>query len=519
MTADRVGTGMALDRRTLLRLGAGLGLGGLAGCTSRLPIPGTGSPAAVELLTADVPRTDPDVPGERLDPLADAIAGFGFELLRELAAGGAGGSTAGSNGDSTDGDPDDTAAAGNLVVSPYSIETALAMCYAGARGDTAREIASTLLLPTDPHPAVNALDRRIDPPDGAGSADGTATPTPDGDGDGGGDGDGDADADGDDDRRPFTVETASSLWGQRGFAYAEPFLETLARHYGAGLRAVDFREDPEGARRAVNGWVTEETDGVITDLLPRGSIDPNVRFVIANAVYFLGDWRHQFQRERTERGEFTALDGSTSRVPLMRQSAPFPYAAVAPPGGESDSTGSDGGEDADGDVDRVQVIELPYVNADFGMVIALPPAGAFEAVQSSLTASRFREWTAALSERTGRLALPTFSFETGAALRPTLSALGMPRPFDPDRADFGAMVEGEGTPGLFLFDVYHRARVTVDEEGTEAAAATGAVGGTTSAPVDPFEMVVDRPFVFAIRHRPTNAPLFVGRVVDAGAAQ
>jgi serpin B len=363
------------------------------------------------------------------------------------------------------------------------------MCLAGARGDTARELSATLLLPPDPHPLVNALDRRIDPPD----ADDTGT-----------DGSGDESSDGDDDRRPFTVETANSLWGQRGYPYADDFLATLARHYGAGLRAVDFREDPEGARRAVNAWVADETRGEITGLLPHGSIDETVRFVIANAVYFLGDWRHQFQRRRTEPGEFTALDGSTSRVSLMRQSEAFPYAAVAGP----DDSG-----------DPVRVIELPYVNDAFGMVVAVPPPGAFEAVQSSLSATRFREWTGALETRAGRLALPKFGFETGAALRPTLSALGISRAFDPERADFGGTVEGDGRPPLFLFDVYHRARVTVDEEGTEAAAATGAVGGATSAPVDPFELVVDRPFLFAIRHRPTNAPLFVGRVVDAAAAQ
>jgi serpin B len=225
-------------------------------------------------------------------------------------------------------------------------------------------------------------------------------------------------------------------------------------------------------------------------------VTDDTRFVLTNAVYFYGTWASTFDPEATGDAEFTALDGTASSVRTMRQDGRFPYA----------------------EVDGTQVLDLPYVGGDVTMTLLLPPEGAFESFERGLDAERLRELLAALSGRQGRVALPKFSFDTAANLVETLSALGMPSAFAPTEADFSGMVEPDAPP-LYLQTVAHQAAVTVDEEGTEAAAATGVVGGVTSAPQNPFEFVADRPFLFLIRDRPTGAVLFLGRLVDAAAAQ
>ena len=375
-------------------------------------------------------------------------------------------------------DPDE-----NLFYSPHSISLAMAMTYGGARGETADQLAETMhyALGEDVHFANEALAYDLDSRSELE-----------------GEGDGDDAADDTRSGSPFELSVANAVWGQDDYPFHEEYLELLETHYGAGLREIDFRADPEGARETINQWVEAETNERIDDLLPAGSISELARLVLTNAIYFQASWETPFDEELTEEATFTALDGSTSTVPMMGRSASLPYA----------------------EVDGHQLVELPYVGREIGMVVLLPAEGEFEAFEDGLEVERFDDILDELEHTDGRIALPRFEYDTGFSMKAILSALGMPIAFDPDEADFSGLADVEATDEpLFIHDVFHEAAITVDEAGTEAAAATGVVVGTTSAPADPFEMVVNRPFLFAIRDRPTGALLFLGRVVDAGSAQ
>ncbi len=443
---------MSRNRRELL---AGIALAGvlLAGCLDEgdasgddgdpdEPTPSSGTPAV----------GNPNVDEPTLSAVVADNTAFALDLHRELV----------------DYEPGE-----NLFVSPYSISVALAMTWAGARGETADEMAETLRFAVDQddlHPAFAALQAEL----------------------------GERGADDEEEDQPFEFNDANALWGLDEYPYRESFLETTDEHYGAGLRTLDFAADPEAARQEINEWIETETEERIDELLPENSVDEDTRLVLTNAIYFLATWAKTFSEDATEDRPFTALDGSTADVPLMSQSERFPYA----------------------EVDGHQVIELPYVGEEVGMVVILPAAGEFETVEQELDGERLAELFDALDDREGRIELPRFEFESGVDLSETLAGMGMPTAFEEGAADFSGMADPEAAgEGLFIGGVYHDAFVAVDEEGTEAAAATGVVMQPDSAPLDPFEMTVDRPFLFAIRDRPTDAILFLGRVVDAPAAQ
>lgn len=218
--------------------------------------------------------------------------------------------------------------------------------------------------------------------------------------------------------------------------------------------------------------------------------------MLTDAVSFEANWRYTFPKEATEDGEFTALDGSAATVPTMHQSARIPYALV----------------------DGHQLVELPYVGGDVGMVVVLPAEGEFESFERELDPDRLGTLVDALEPAHGSLALPRFTVGSAVRLKDALSTLGMPNAFDPVAADFGGMVDlASAGLNLYLQDVVQQSFVSVDEDGTEAAAATGVVAGVTSASLHPFEMTVDRPFLYFVRHRGTGTVLFLGRFVDGGA--
>ena len=400
-------------------------------------------PSDGSVLAADVDRVDPAVTAADLESVVEGTNAFALALFRELA----------------DGE--------NLFVSPYSVSVALAMAWAGARGETAAELADVLGMPDDrgtAHEAFNALSRSLEGADGDASA--------------------------------FTLRVANAIWGQTGSPFAEAFLETLARQYGAGLRTADFAADPEPAREAINGWVARETEGKIDEVLPEGAVHDETRLVLTTAIYFLASWRHRFDADETADGTFTALDGRKSTVPMMHQRLRTRYAAV----------------------DGHQVLALPY-EGDATMTILLPADGAFEPFRDALDADRLEALLEATADASGELALPRFAFESSVGVSDALAALGVETAFD-ERADFTGMLEpAESAPSLVLEDVFHDAYVAVDEEGTEAAAATGATMVPTSMPVETFDVTVDRPFLVAITHDGTGSLLFLGQVVDASAAQ
>jgi serpin B len=351
---------------------------------------------------------------------------------------------------------------GNVVYSPHSVQVALAMTSAGARGTTASQMETALHfgLPQERlHAAFNALDRDLAQ---------RATRPLEGTG------------------QRFRLRSANALWGQRGYTFLAPFLDTLAQHYGAGMNLVDFMGDADGSRLRINRWVSDQTEARIPNLLPMGSVTPLTRLVLTNAVYFNASWQTPFEASRTAPATFTGLDDATRSVPMMNRALETRYA----------------------EVDGVQAVELPYVGGDVSMLLVLPPAGRFTEVEQGLTAARLDALVNGLQTHIVDLRVPTFSFRTQASLKMLLQSLGMTDAFTA-LADLSGI---NGARDLYVQDVVHEGFIAVNEQGTEAAAATAVIAGTTSVP-QPATFHAVRPFLFALRDNPTGTLLFVGRVV------
>jgi len=349
-------------------------------------------------------------------------------------------------------------AEGNLFFSPFSISTALGMTYAGAKGQTADQMAKTLHfdLPSDRlHAAMGGLVRQLNE---AGK------------------------------QKSAKLIVANALWGHQDFQFLKEFLAVNNAHYGAGLRRVDFTS-PETARATINGWVADQTNKLIPELIPPGILNPLTRLVLTNAIYFKGTWLTQFDPKRTRELPFTLATGEKVQAPMMRQTARFGYAEAK----------------------DWQALELPYKGRELSMVVVLPRAhDGLPALEKIFTA---RFVTEELRPRGQKVVvmLPKFKLESSFGLKPTLTALGMRDAFTM-RADFSGMT---GRSDLFISAVVHKAVVDVNEEGTEAAAATGVVMELKSVmPRPPKVFRADHPFLFLIRHRPSGSILFLGRVMN-----
>jgi serpin B len=405
------------------------------------------------LPAADVARSDveretlPAVPDADLARLAAGNSAFAFDLYQALREGG----------------PD------NLFYSPYSISIALAMTYAGARGETERQMAETMhfadLAQEALHPAFNRLDQVL-----AARGQGAA---------------------GKKEGEGFRLHIANALWGQQGYPFLEAFLDTLARNYGAGLRLVDYIQAAEQARVTINDWIAAQTEDRIKDLIPPGAIDSMTRLVLTNAIYFNAAWQFPFDEARTADGPFTRIDGSQVQVPMMQATESFGYAA-----GEG-----------------YQAVDLLYDGGELSMVVLLPAEGAFDAFQAALDAGQVSGILRQLSRQQVALTMPKFEFESEFQLASVLQGMGMTEAFN-SSADFSGMT---GTRELFISDVIHKAFVAVDESGTEAAAATAVIMKFSAVPAEPVQVSVDRPFIFLIRDIETGTILFVGRVMDPSA--
>jgi len=353
---------------------------------------------------------------------------------------------------------------GNLFFSPFSISQALAMTWAGARGNTETEIADTMrftLSQEKLHPAFNKLDLEL-----AKRGEGAKGK----------------------DNLPFRLNVANSTWGQDGWTWLPPFLDTLAVNYGAGMRMVDFQTKPEECRGIINDWVSERTEGKIPELLPEGVINDMTALVLVNAIYFNASWLNPFEPEQTEPGPFTLLDETTVTVPLMHITETMGYAS------------GDGWE----------ACEIPYDGEELSMVVILPDVETFGDFEANLDTGLLNEIINGISEFSVDLTFPKFEFSSEFGLNQTLNDMGMVDVFIPGIADLSGM---DGSYDLYITDVIHKAYVGVDEEGTEAAAATGVVVGFTSAPM-PATFTADHPFIFLIRDIETKAVLFLGRVID-----
>jgi len=353
---------------------------------------------------------------------------------------------------------------GNFFYSPYSISEVLAMTYGGARRTTEEQMAKALvflLAQEKLHPAFNALDQEL---------------AKRGEGAKGKDGKG------------FRLNVVNAIWGQKDFPFLSSYLDLLAKNYGAGLRVVDFIKASEESRQTINRWVSEKTEEKIKELLPKGSIDETTRLVLTNAIYFNAAWLCPFEKEATADDVFKLLDGSTVNVPFMNQQKSFNYAS---------------GQD-------YQAIELPYDGRELSMVIILPNSDKFADFENSLNYGKLNEIMQNLKRAEVKLSMPKFKIESEFSLKDALAKLGMPVAFT-DQADFSGM---DGKRDLMISDVVHKAFISVDEAGTEAAAATGVIVGVTSAPTEIVNLKIDHPFIFLIRDIPTGTIIFNGRVMN-----
>jgi serpin B len=356
---------------------------------------------------------------------------------------------------------------GNLFYSPYSISVALAMTYAGARNETEQQMADTMhfTLPQDQlHPSFNWLDLEL-----AKRGEGAQGK----------------------DSEPFRLNIVNAIWGQKDYEFLDEFLDTLAENYDAGLRIVDFINETEEARVTINDWVEEQTEGRIEDLIPQGAVNALTRLVLTNAIYFNAAWAYPFEPTATQDGPFHLLDGGQVTVPMMTQSEQFGYA------------------EGEGYV----AVELPYDGRELSMVILLPDTDQFEAFEDNLDAQSVDAIISDMAYRQVNLTMPKFEFESELNLTGTLSDMGMPIAFDAGAADLSGMT---GARELFITDILHKAFVSVDEAGTEAAAATAVIVGLTAV-LDPVTVTLDSPFIFLIRDIETGAVLFVGRVMNPAA--
>lgn len=355
---------------------------------------------------------------------------------------------------------------GNLVFSPYSAAVALAMTRAGATGETLDQMSAVLHADEagDLDAGLNAIDQALATRPGEYKwVDKTVS---------------------------LELATANQLWGQVEYPFHDAFLDKLAANYGAGMRLVDYIKATEDARKAINAWVSDQTKERIPELIPGGVLNSDTRLVLTNAIYLNAPWMHRFNKDSTAPGPFTRLDGSTVEAQLMRLSEELRYARGS----------------------SYQAVELPYVDGSLSMLVIVPESGEFEDFQSGFDADTLETIVGDLKTAQVKLAFPRFEYRTQASLKDALKEMGMPIAFEPGQADFSGM--SPDGKNLFIQDVIHEAFIAVDEDGSEAAAATAVVVGRTSAPIDVVELTVDRPFLYAIRDNETGATLFLGRVVD-----
>ena len=353
---------------------------------------------------------------------------------------------------------------GNLFFSPSSISTALAMTYAGAAGDTAAEMAKTLhfQIPSDElHDGMLALQAPWTTPDK---------------------------------EKGIRLNLANRLWGHEGFEFLPEFLTVTREKYAAELARISFAQT-EGARQTINGWIEKQTEEKIQNLIPAGVLSADTKLVLTNAVYFHGIWSAPFKKERTKEEDFHLTATDTIKVPMMHRWAEFRYGAV----------------------EDLQILELPYGDGSLSMVVLLPKdVNGLADLETKLMFQNFQQWmTKVTHEDEVKVYLPKFKTTSQFQMADTLKVMGMALAFDANAADFSGMTGGRD---LFISEVIHKAFVDVNEEGTEAAAATGVVMAPTSAPIEePKEPPVfraDHPFVFMIRDNRHGGILFLGRITN-----
>jgi len=352
----------------------------------------------------------------------------------------------------------------NIFFSPFSISGALAMTYEGARGQTAEEMRSVFYFPED-----NDLRRReysaifdeINKED-----------------------------------KKYKLSIANALWAQKDYRFLSDYFNTVEKYYGGKANNLDFKKDPEGSRITINNWVEDQTNDKIKDLIPSGVIDALTRLVLTNAIYFKGEWVRQFNEKDTKEEDFRISKNNIFKVPMMQridEDAKFNYT----------------------ENDKLQILEMPYSGVELSMLILLPKNDDIATLENLLSTKKLSEWKKDLENQRVKIFIPKFKFETKYFMADDLKAMGMPEAFKWPGADFSGM---NGTKDLYIGEVIHQAFVEVNEEGTEAAAATavvmlfGAAPGQKTPEIPIFR--ANHSFIFLIQEKSTGNILFMGRVVN-----
>jgi len=350
---------------------------------------------------------------------------------------------------------------GNLFFSPESISTAFAMAYAGARGTTSVQMANTLhfALPPDRlHPAMGTLLTSLN----------AAHPG-------------------------YQLHVADALWAEKDFTFLDDYLKLTSADYGAGFNRVDFKGAPESVRQTINQWVEQKTENKIKDLIPPRAISPATRLVLTNAIYFKGDWETKFDKAQTQDEDFHLSAAQNVKAPLMHSSAKFGYFKG----------------------DTFQALNIPYKSGELSMVVLLPnDVAGLPALEKSMTAANVNQWLSQLHVGPKVIVtLPKFKMTDQLELSNALGALGMAQAFQPGTADFSGMT---GRRDFWISSAIHKAFIDVNEEGTEAAAATAIVMRSMAMAREqpPVIFRADHPFLFLIRDNRSGSILFMGRVTD-----
>lgn len=346
---------------------------------------------------------------------------------------------------------------GNIFFSPYSISTALAMTYEGAKGKTAEEMQSVFHFPEDAdirRPAFAKIYNEINKKD-----------------------------------KRYKIHTANALWAGQSYLFLEEYINLIDNYYAGKTTNLDFKTETEESRQIINEWVEEQTNNKIKDLIQKGNLNDMTRLVLTNAIYFKGDWLQQFDKKKTKEQDFIVSPDKTVKVQMMSLTGgkvKFNY----------------------GETETLQILEMDYKAEELSMLVILPQENDLALIEESINAAKLSDWKGLMRERKINIYIPKFKFETKYFIGNTLADMGMPTAFSSD-ADFSGM---DGTKLLYIDKVIHQAFVEVNEEGTEAAAATAVVKGILSAMPPVFR--ADHPFIFLIQQKETGNILFMGRVVD-----
>ena len=347
---------------------------------------------------------------------------------------------------------------GNVFFSPFSISTALAMTYEGARGKTADEMQSVFHFPINENlrrSSFAAIQNQINKTDSK-----------------------------------YKLSIANALWAQNDYKFLSEYTNVLQQYYAGKATNVDFKNLIEESRQTINKWVEDKTNNKITNLFPKGSLNSMTRLVLTNAVYFKGTWIKQFEKKQTRDDDFRISATNIVKVPMMQRTdkdAKFNYT----------------------ESDNLQILEMPYEGDKLSMIVLLPKNDSLSSLESSLSLEKINDWRSKLREQRVDVFMPKFTFDTKYFMSDTLAKMGMPKAFT-DNADFSGM---DGTKSLSIQNVIHQAFVDVSEEGTEAAAATGvSVGITSFMPQQTPIFRADHPFIFVIQDKENGNILFFGRV-------